>query len=238
LSLPWRMLVDSRLTRTDLLVYAASRRRLTTTAGTLAETVGLTEEVTARCLGRLHRFGYLRRAGQTRLTALTVRFLPDRMPIRSSSNKEDHIENKNSLEVSFNRSGRLDFTDKAIERDKATGSWTPLGLLGHFYQQWRKSYGIDYIGRSRREDLRNVELLVRNVGNNPRLAYFCIEAFFSPEMAWVKSKTLDFMSDPSRLTRFVVPVATSIQQLRDKKPEWRSDAPVTGGVLHDPTRRK
>lgn len=123
---------------------------------------------------------------------------------------------------------------QSLAQARSTGSWDSEALLGLFYALYKETYSVEYTSNIKM-DLRHIQLMQKVVGEQ---AASCIEAFFSKDMEWVKAKALPFLSDPEKLTKWVIPVAVKQTKTQAVRPEWKPQAPVTSGVAFDPSRKR
>jgi hypothetical protein len=127
----------------------------------------------------------------------------------------------------------------ALEHARQSGEWTIFAIQGLYYELWQQEFKVEVtFAASLKQDHRLVELLVQCVGLNS--AAECVEALFkSEDLKWVKSKNLDFLTDASKLTRWVIPAARHMKAARANKPEWRRENDATSaGVVINPLRNR
>jgi hypothetical protein len=111
-----------------------------------------------------------------------------------------------------------------------------------FHEKYQAHYSIVYRSNNQDADYRHIELMVQHAGGLSEdhtyiRAVWFIEALFSKHMAWVKSKTLDFLSSADKVSRFIAPAAQLLSEEQVHKAEWQPQSAPQAGVVFDPTKR-
>ena len=240
----WNVLTDPVLTKLDLVVYVTVVRSTACTVQQVCRATELEESLADESLGRLVMQGHL--AEGKHVYRVVTRFDASLPYLRSDQTLKLSEKSKNSPHIAGRKeiatqpstpidSAKLSWSHaaKAAINDNKSGQWTPLGLMGLFHNNWKRLYTVDYPSRnSFKMDLAEMEALCQHFGAD--LVQWFIRALFSPEMAWVKSKRLDFLWKHDVVTRHVLGIAMALRGIHESKPEYK---PTQAGVIHDPLRR-
>ena len=242
MNIPWRVL--STVVGADLQVYAALTTVARATVDDVAAKCCLSPTAAQQSLDRLCSLGFVLGSATALPEGSYIHFSVYRNPRRKIISSNSKIEERRidralaRVEPMYTLRARETSTPRnrvdvirVYESELIQNQFSPVGVLGCFYVLYKQHTSLDYRGSSFQEDLREAELLAYTASD---VAIWCVRAFFSPHLSWVKNKSLTFLSRAANVHRFVLGVAMEMKSQDGTRPEWRGTSEAC--VLHRPNR--
>lgn len=128
-------------------------------------------------------------------------------------------KSKSTWRERWERKPSAALAEKAASKllEEESPEWDAVSLLGLFFLRYKSWCNAPYRDGSLQMNLLLMESVVEDVG--PEAAYKGVEVLFDRPMDWVSGKTISFLADPKKWSRFVAPAIAQ----KDKKGKSRGE---------------